>query len=759
VSRDTLRQIIDEFPGRGVSGPYSLTNPNGVSGTEKVELVVRKKDTPAIILRITQLARFADYEFEPFSGQILFKAPVPSVDSQSNPISIRVTYEVDQGGKNFTVAGVDGKVKINDTVAISGSFAKDSNPSTPYTLAGIGAEISITDKLKLTAELAKSKGVPSAGLGTVSAATPSDANTTGNAAKVELQHNGEDLRARGYYARAQQGFNNNASGLTGGRTEAGLQGALKLTDSLSLKGDVIKSKDDTPTNLRDAKGAELGLEFKPSDTSAIEVGVRRAKQNAQSLLQNTLSGCSNGNTPNTANSTGYNSGFGISPTGSQQLDPSTGLPIVCGGSTITTPNVNPAQDTSNSAVYLRGKVGISEKISAFAEVQRDKAETTSATGTTSNTQTLYGVGLEYRPYDKTRVYLRHDFSRSLSGLYGLGEGDGARLTTFGIDSEYLPDANVFSEYRLRDAANGKEVQNAIGLRNGWMLAEGLKLLTNAEQLRSRGNPNAATPNNTTTALGVGLEYTANPLWKASGRVEWRQDANNVNWLSTVGLAGKLNRDWTILARNYLNRVTPRNATGANTQDRFQVGAAYRPVDTNDFDALGLIERRIERDTTLAGATSGVQREANIISTRLNWHPSRPWWVSGRVAAKQVRGEVIEGKVIAPYTASLAGMRVSYDITNRWSVGTNVNYMAGSGGTKQYAYGLEGGYTVFDNLLFVLGYTWRGFTDRDLLAAENYTNRGWYIGLRYKFDEDLFGRFDPKINKTLVPEQAQTEQKN
>lgn len=758
VARDTLRQVIDEFPGRGMSGPYSLTNPNGVQGTEKVELIVRDRNQPSLILKVTQLARFTDYEFEPFNGQILFRAPVPSVDDRLNPVSIRVTYEVQQGGSNFTVAGADAKLKLNDTLVISGSVARDSNPSAPYTLSGIGAEAQFSDRLKLSVELARSKGTPSANLGTINIATTATSDAAGNAAKVELRHDGDDLRARGFYAKAQDGFNNSSSGITGGRTEAGLQGAFKLSSTLSLKGEVIKSQDTgnatatTTANAgRDAKGAQLGLEYKPSETSSVEVGVRRAQQNAQSLVLNSVSGCTNGTSPNTATNTGYNSGFGINPNGGQQIDPNTGLPVVCAGSTLAAQTQNPAQDTSNTAVYARGKLALTEKLSGFAEVQRDKAETTSSTGTSSNSQTLYGVGLEYKPYDKTRVYMRHDFSRSFGGLYGLGEGDGAHLTTFGIDSEYLPNATAFSEYRLRDAGNGREVQNAIGLRNGWMIAEGLKLSTSAEQLRVRTNPNQNTtqtsPNNTTTALGLGLEYTANPLWKASGRVEWRQDATNVNWLSTVGFIGKLNRDWTVIARNYFNRLDPRYTPGMNTQDRMQLGFAYRPVDSNTFDMLALAERRLNNDTT---TTTGEQRNANILSTRLNWHPSRPWWVTGRVAAKQVHGEVLNGAAVAPYTASLAGARVAYDITNRWSLGTAVNYMAGTGGTKQYAYGLEAGYTMVDNVMVVLGYTWRGFTDRDQLAGENYTNRGWYLGLRYKFDEDLFGRFDPNVNKTLVP---------
>ena len=55
----------------------------------------------------------------------------------------------------------------------------------------------------------------------------------------------------------------------------------------------------------------------------------------------------------------------------------------------------------------------------------------------------------------------------------------------------------------------------------------------------------------------------------------------------------------------------------------------------------------------------------------------------------------------------------------------------------------------DNLLVTLGYNWRGFRDNDLTGSD-YTNRGWVLGVRYKFDEDLFKGGDAKVNRTLSP---------
>ena len=80
VAQQTFRQVTDEFPARGVSGPYSVSNANGVSGSEKIEILTRDRFRPANIIKVTPVSRNLDYEFEPFSGQILFRAPIPSFD-------------------------------------------------------------------------------------------------------------------------------------------------------------------------------------------------------------------------------------------------------------------------------------------------------------------------------------------------------------------------------------------------------------------------------------------------------------------------------------------------------------------------------------------------------------------------------------------------------------------------------------------------------------------------------------------------------
>jgi hypothetical protein len=102
-----------------------------------------------------------------------------------------------------------------------------------------------------------------------------------------------------------------------------------------------------------------------------------------------------------------------------------------------------------------------------------------------------------------------------------------------------------------------------------------------------------------------------------------------------------------------------------------------------------------------------------------------------------------------YSAYLAGGRVTYDMTESWSASfmTSLLYSP-KGSARQWAQGVELGYQVQTNLWLALGVNWSGFDDRDLVGSD-YTRRGIYLRLRWKFDEDLFRRKQPAVNPALA----------
>ena len=92
------------------------------------------------------------------------------------------------------------------------------------------------------------------------------------------------------------------------------------------------------------------------------------------------------------------------------------------------------------------------------------------------------------------------------------------------------------------------------------------------------------------------------------------------------------------------------------------------------------------------------------------------------------------------------VRVLYDITERWDFGVQASGLFSSGG-RQYGLGLETGYAIVDNLWASVGYNFIGFSDDDLVESD-YTRRGIYLRLRFKFDEKLFRGRDRQWNNSL-----------
>jgi hypothetical protein len=307
---------------------------------------------------------------------------------------------------------------------------------------------------------------------------------------------------------------------------------------------------------------------------------------------------------------------------------------------------------------------------------------------------------------------------------------------------------------MRDAigaqlASARDQQLATGVRNTWNVKEGLAYTASVEHLKIY----AGTARDAFAVAG-GVDYTASERWKTSARLEYRRlvddkatvanDEQN-QYLSTVSVARKLSRDWTFLARNYLLYQDNKDA-GTRLEDRLQVGAAWRPVDHNRWNTLARYEFKTVRDAGTANPVAENYR-AHIVSVHGDYHPSRPWWFNGRLAAKSTTDKTLPiGQ--QSYSAYLLGARVVYDITENWDVGAMASYMwSPTGSALQKAIGVEVGYLVRQNLWLSAGYNLTGFSDREL-SGSDYTNKGFYIRLRFKFDENLFTGKNKDVNRAL-----------
>jgi hypothetical protein len=740
--RDTLRQVVEEMASQG-SGPYGLRNNGVLEGSEKVEVVVRDRAQPSRIVSVRPLVRLVDYSFEPFSGRILLTSFLPGVDENLNPVSLRVTYEVDQGGTSFWVLGADGQYRLTEGVEVGGSVVKDHNPLAPYDLASANVTWRLEPRTAVVAEFAQSTSTVNTNPTNMTSAAALAARVgevQGQAARLELAHEGERSEARVFLGRSSPLFNNPAAPLAGGRDEAYVKGGVRLAEDLKLYGEALRSEDRNPGGGERTQ-AGVGLRWQASERLMLEAGVRGLRETVGTQGNGALSWPFD-QMQGLSGSLASGSGGGALGFGNQVLDPATGLPVIQqGGLPSATTSLAAGTRLSSSTLRLGAGYRVSERFALGGEVEGDIS---------GERRRRVALGGDYTLAERTRLYGRYEHQEGWVQQGGVSDlARSASAFVFGVDSTYLRDTQVFSEYRLRDAMAGRDLQLASGVRNAWNLAEGIRVSTAYERLSVLSGQTAPV-----SAVSAGLDYSAHPLWRGSGRVEYRRsgdiegtadDERFATTLLQLMLARKLDRDWTFLAREY-RLATDYAARGDVLQNRAQLGLAYRDTDTNRVNALGKVELKQERDASNA-AVGTLSTRAWIVSTHADYHPVRPWWMSGRIAAKW-QTDRFELGTRSHFQAQLLAGRLVYDLSENWDLGVLGAMQFGQDGARQRAFGVEAGYLLRQNLWLSAGVNTSGFTgDADLVGYE-YTRSGVYLRLRFKFDETLFKGRDREVNRNL-----------
>ncbi len=654
VTMDNSSQVIVEFPANGTSGPFQLNSNGATINSEKVEILTRDRNQPSLILKTEAQTRFTDYEIELVTGRILFSSPVPSVDANLNPISIRVTYEMPQGGKSYWLGGASAQLKLSDNIEVGGVVVKDNNPQQPNRLLGLNATARLAEKTLLMGELAETR-------------TATDG--TGRAQRIELRHDGDKLQGRLFAGSSDTAFNNPSSVLTRGRQEAGGKGSYKLNDTTRIGAEMVASKDRATGAAHE--GILLQLEHALSSRTNVAVGMR------------------------------------------DTVD------------TSVTPGVTPLH-----VITVRGKMSTRLEslpdVTLSAEMEQD---------TTDSSRRMAALGGEYQLSSRGRLYARHEFLSSLTNAYALNGAQSTNTTVVGLDTDYTENTHLFSEYRVHGAIDGREAEAAIGLRNHWELQPGLRLNLGMERVRSLAGAAGSNSRSYTTAL----DYTADPDWKGSGRLEYNNSSSSRSWLNTLDGAWKLNNSWSLLAKQVYSITTNVGiGAGSRIQSRLLSGLAWRDLDRNKWNALGKYEHRRQTDTT---AGSDFWQMMDIVSLNLNYQPRHDWQFTGHYAGKLL-DDHSAGLNSSSMTNLLSG-RVMYDISERWDAALMASVMHTQGASQgtRYGMGMEIGYLMQANTWVSLGYNFFGFNDPDQINT-NYSSQGIYMRLRYKFDQDLMvGAFD------------------
>jgi hypothetical protein len=161
VSSQSLRQV--QLRGLGTSGPY-LIDQSVIPGTEIVAVELRDRENAQRPLSRRVLSPFVDYEIDYRNGTILLKQPLPSTDSNGNPIYLVVTAETRGAGNRAAIWG--GRVQADaariaglDTpgsVLVGGSIIHDGQGLEPVNLVAGDVRVAAFAGVELRGEVAHS---------------------------------------------------------------------------------------------------------------------------------------------------------------------------------------------------------------------------------------------------------------------------------------------------------------------------------------------------------------------------------------------------------------------------------------------------------------------------------------------------------------------------------------------------------------------------------------------------------------------------
>ena len=261
-SRDRSRRQVDELRGRGISGPYTVAHFPFVENSERVEIVVRDRNQPSLVLSTRLQQRFTDYESEPLTGRILFRAPVPSVDADLNPVFVRVTTELDGGGTPFWVEGANVRGRVGSSLQLAGTYVDDHDPTGARGLRGGSFRAQLAPGTAVTGEWAMTQQARA---------------RAGQASRIELTHSAPGFEARAYGVATGDRFDNPGAGFGAGRTEAGGRLSARLAERTRAGLEALYSADAAGRDRRVGVLAELERMLQPAWQGAFGVRVASSR--------------------------------------------------------------------------------------------------------------------------------------------------------------------------------------------------------------------------------------------------------------------------------------------------------------------------------------------------------------------------------------------------------------------------------------------------------------------------------------------------
>lgn len=695
----------------GTSGFYFLSQRVILPGSEDVFIELEELNRPGTVLERRRLTRVSDYEIDYDRGTLLFRQPVyrTEVDSFGKTLVRRivVTYQLDETSDEGTLYA--GRLQYNFQTGqpeVGGwagvTLLSENQGEQDFDLYGVDVSLPLGEHGALTAEYARSS------------LDRFGESVSGNAFRAEAQGLlfSPNVEGFAYLRSAESGFSNTATtSFRPGQTRwgGGLNANLGPTTAVKVQFDQEINRGQAPEVTTDvfellSPGlVETPGEFVDNTLTTVQAGIAQRFGEVQAGLN-----WINRDLTDRIDDT---------DTTSNQIVPSVAIPLSPDLRFRAQSEIN--LGSSENAIYPdRTTLALDWDLQPGVTMRLSQ-------------QFVTGSGIEPRNIT------------SLDTLFDYDLGDNTSLR---------------SRYSLINGYGGLIGQAALGLNHRIVLAPGLRATigvehviddafneTNAgEQFRQPFAVGAGA-----TALGllggtsysIGLEYTDNPAFQASARVEHRDSSSGSNTVFTAAAAGKITPALTTLVRyqqaNFANQ-TITDVLGDSIN--LKLGMAYRNPISDQFNGLLSYEFRRNPATSPDSILidTGIGSTDHTLSMEGIYAPNWRWELYGKYAFRISDADLAQDLEFSN-SIHLMQLRAAYRFAFRWDVLGEIRYITQPAANfNEMGAALELGYYLTPDLRIGVGYSF-GRADNDGFGGGGTRSAGGpYLGIQLKVNELLNG---------------------
>ncbi len=420
AAQESASRNSEEIRGNGTAMLYEITRAPIVVNSEVVELIVRDRDNPGLVLTSESLTRNIDYSIDFESGLLRFADAVPTVDSDLNPVYIRISYDLDNSSDEYWVSGLRLTHRLNPQLSIAASLTDDQNPISGYTIGSVSATAKLSLNTKLTASSAYQ--------------THRQANTDADAQRIHVEHawsGRRDYRTVMTWARASTRFDNPAAGISQGREEWRLEHRQPLGNTVKATVDASHSRSLSEENLNTSVGVNIEKTFSDWSVSAGARHVRSRDQAADLTFNTFLLGAE------------------------KRFTLRNGLRGSIG--------VDYEQDVKTSERHrlgLSSRLQLHEHVSIYARYELDRGLSFQSYSINENRNRLFTAGIESDILPSTKLYSEYRLRGNVGG--------NSMETASGIRGRYeiKPKLVVSPAFEVIDVMRGSNADDSIALSLG-----------------------------------------------------------------------------------------------------------------------------------------------------------------------------------------------------------------------------------------------------------------------------------------------------